>query len=106
VQAYSSKLGQYAGAPFRVTGSRPNGDETVVTSQVVRAGGNPVEIDWHLINRGGRYLITDVFVDGVSMGVTQRNEFAGIIQRNGPAGCAARRASPAGGQGALALSLH
>ena len=35
-----------------------------------------------LVNRGGRFLVTDVVVDGVSMKVTERNEFAGIIQRN------------------------
>jgi phospholipid transport system substrate-binding protein len=35
------------------------------------------------MNNGGRYLITDVVVGGVSMKVTQRDEFAAIIQRNG-----------------------
>lgn len=81
-QAYSKRLEPYAGAPFRVTGERPNGGETVVTSQVQR-GGQPVEIDWHVVNHGGRFLVTDVYVDGVSMRVTHRNEFASIIQRNG-----------------------
>ena len=42
-----------------------------------------MEIDWHVADRGGRMLITDVFVDGVSMKVTQRQGFASIIQRNG-----------------------
>jgi phospholipid transport system substrate-binding protein len=83
VQSYTARLGEYAGEPFRVTGSRPQEDATIVTSQVVRKGGAPVEIDWHVVNRNGRFLITDVAVDGVSMKVTQRNEFAGIIQRNG-----------------------
>ena len=83
VQAYTTRLGQYAGAPFRVTGTRPNGGETVVSSEVVRQGGNPVKIDWHVIDRGGRQLVSDVVVDGVSMKVTHRNEFASIIQRNG-----------------------
>jgi phospholipid transport system substrate-binding protein len=82
-EAYSARLGQYGGEPFRVTGSRPNGEETIVTSQVQRRGGNPVEIDWHVINNGGRFLVTDVYVDGVSMRVTHRQEFAAIIQRNG-----------------------
>ena len=83
VQAYTTRLGQYGGAPFRVTGTRPMGDATVVSSQVIRQGGNPVEIDWHVINHGGRFLVTDVVVDGVSMKTTQRSEFAAIIQRNG-----------------------
>lgn len=82
-QAYSSRLGQYAGDPFHVTGSRPNGAETIVTSQVQRRSGNPIEMDWHVIDHGGHFLVTDVYVDGVSMKVTHRQEFAAIIQRNG-----------------------
>ena len=82
-QAYAARLAEYAGEPFRVTGSRPNGQETIVTSQVTRRGGQPVEIDWHVADRGGRPLVTDVYVDGVSMKVTHRQEFASIIQRNG-----------------------
>lgn len=82
-EAYSTRLGQYAGEPFRVTGSRANGAETVVTSQVVRRSGNPIEMDWHVINSGGRFLVSDVYVDGVSMRLTHRQEFAAIIQRNG-----------------------
>lgn len=81
--AYSARLAPYAGAPFRVTGTRPYGGETVVTSQVTKPGGQPTEINWHVTNNGGRYLVTDVNVDGVSMKVTQRSEFASIIQRNG-----------------------
>ena len=83
VQAYTARLGQYGGAPFHVTGTRPNGGETVVSSQVVRSGGNPIQIDWHVVGQGGRMMVSDVVVDGVSMKVTHRNEFASIIQRNG-----------------------
>src|SRR5213082_2094818 len=51
VQAYSARLGEYGGAPFRVTGSRPAGDEVVVTSEIARPGAPPIQIDWFLINR-------------------------------------------------------
>jgi len=83
VQAYSARLGEYGGAPFRVTGSRPAGDEVVVTSEIARPGAPPIQIDWFLINRGGALKITDVYVGGVSMKVTQRDEFSAVIQRNG-----------------------
>jgi phospholipid transport system substrate-binding protein len=83
VQAYSARLSQYGGAPFRVTGTREAGNEIVVSSEIDRPGGAPVQVDWFLINRDGRYLITDVYVGGVSMKVTQRDEFASVIQRNG-----------------------
>jgi phospholipid transport system substrate-binding protein len=55
----------------------------VVTSEIVRSNGAPVGVDWYLINLGGQWKITDVYVGGVSMKVTQRDEFASIIQRNG-----------------------
>ena len=43
-QTYSDKLGTYGGSPFRVTGTRSNGDETIVTSQV---GGDVVVVNLH-----------------------------------------------------------
>ena len=83
VQAYAARLGEYGGEPFRVTGARPNGNEIVVGSQIIRPGAAPIQVDWYLIDRGGEPKITDVYVGGVSMKVTQRDEFASIIQRNG-----------------------
>ncbi|HTT79298.1 MAG TPA: ABC transporter substrate-binding protein, partial [Stellaceae bacterium] len=80
---YADRLSQYAGAPFRVTGERQIGDMTMVSSEVVRPRGPPVKIDWQIAHRSGRLLITDVFVDGVSQRLAQREEFIGIIRRNG-----------------------
>jgi len=84
VQAYADKLGKYGGARFEVTGSEPSEDGgVVVNSDVIRPSGDPVHIDWHLIQDGDRYKVSDVYVDRVSMKVTQRDEFARIIQNNG-----------------------
>jgi phospholipid transport system substrate-binding protein len=83
VQAYADKLGRYGGAQFRVLGSQPVGGEVVVSSEVMRSSGQPVRMDWHLTDEGGQYKVTDVYVDQVSMKVTQRDEFASVIQRNG-----------------------
>ena len=81
-RAYSARLGGFGGEPFRVTGAHPNGGETVVSSEIVLASG-PIGIDWYLADDGGRYKITDVYVAGISMKVTQRDEFAAVIQRSG-----------------------
>jgi phospholipid transport system substrate-binding protein len=83
VQAYADKLGEYGGARFEVTGTEPSADGVVVSSQAIRANGQPVQIDWHLTQDGGGYKVSDVYVDRVSMKVTQRDEFAKIIQNNG-----------------------
>jgi phospholipid transport system substrate-binding protein len=82
VRAYSARLGEYAGEPFHVLGARPSEGGVVVTSQIVRTNGSPVEVDWYLTGGGG-YKIADVYVGGVSMAVTQRDEFAAVIQRSG-----------------------
>jgi len=82
--AYSTRLAEYTGETFKVTGSRPDADGAVVSSQILRpAGAAPVKVDWRLIGRNGAYKISDVSVDGISMAVTQRSEFASVIQHNG-----------------------
>jgi phospholipid transport system substrate-binding protein len=83
VQAYAEKLCAYGGSQFRVLGTAPAGGEVVVSSEVIRPNGQPVRMDWHLVPEGGSYKVSDVYVDQVSMKVTQRDEFAKIIQNNG-----------------------
>lgn len=82
--AYATRLAEYTGETFKVTGSRPDADGAIVSSQIVRPGGAaPVKVDWRLTGRNGVYKISDVSVDGISMAVTQRSEFASVIQHNG-----------------------
>ncbi len=84
VIAYSGRFGQYSGEQFKVTGSRPEGDSALVTSQILRTnGGPPIKVDWRVGKDGAEYKIGDVVVEGVSLLVTQRQEFASVIQRNG-----------------------
>ena len=82
--AYSTRLAEYTGETFKVVGSRPDADGAIVTSQILRpAGAAPVKLDWRVTGRDGAYKISDVSVDGISMAVTQRSEFASVIQHNG-----------------------
>src|SRR5437899_7089371 len=82
--AYATRLAEYSGETFKVTGSRPDADGAIVSSQILRpAGAAPVKVDWRVTGRNGAYKINDVSVDGISMAVTQRSEFASVIQHNG-----------------------
>jgi phospholipid transport system substrate-binding protein len=81
---YSNQLAPYSGETLRVTGSRTNAGEAIVATEIIRpTGAPPVKVDWHLTDRNGTYKISDVAIDGISMAVTQRSEFASVIQRNG-----------------------
>ena len=81
---YSSQLAAYSGETLKVTGSRPGPEGAIVASEIVRpTGAPPVKVEWYLTDRNGAYKINDVVVDGISMAVTHRSEFAAVIQRNG-----------------------
>jgi phospholipid transport system substrate-binding protein len=81
-QAYAGRLAEYAGEPFRAIGARQEGGDTIVASEITRGDGSRIRVDWYLVNSGG-WKITDAYVAGVSMKITQRDEFASVIQQGG-----------------------
>lgn len=83
VRFYGQRFAQYNGESLRVTGTHTEPGGALVTSEIIRPQGPPIEVDWRLDTRNGVYKITDVVVNGVSIVLTQRAEFAGLIQRNG-----------------------
>jgi phospholipid transport system substrate-binding protein len=44
---------------------------------------DPMPIEWILRRDGAGFRIMDVRAEGVSMAITQRDEFAAVIQRGG-----------------------
>jgi phospholipid transport system substrate-binding protein len=81
-QAYAGRLAEYAGEKFQALNAQQQGDETVVFSEITRTDGGKIHVEWHVINDGG-WKITDAYVAGVSMAVTERDEFASVIQQGG-----------------------
>jgi phospholipid transport system substrate-binding protein len=84
VYVYTARLSDFEGEQFKINGARPDADTVVVSTDVTTPGApQPLKVDWRLVNDDGAYKIADVIVDGVSMLVTQRSEFASVIQRHG-----------------------
>jgi len=84
VFVYTARLSDFSGEEFKISGSRPDADAVIVSTDVIAPGApQPLKIDWRLVNDAGAYKINDVIVEGVSMAVTQRSEFASVIQRHG-----------------------
>ena len=84
VFVYGTRLSSFNGEKFRVKGSRPEGNGVVVATDILNPGGEPpIKVDWRLISDNGAFKINDVIIEGISMLVTQRSEFASIIQRHG-----------------------
>src|SRR5208282_3605951 len=85
VRLYASRFKDYSGETVAVTGARPESDTSyVVQSQLIHPDGSPpARVDWHVNRAASGFKIIDVEVEGVSMALTEREEFASIIQRNG-----------------------
>ncbi|HLJ22247.1 MAG TPA: ABC transporter substrate-binding protein [Stellaceae bacterium] len=91
VRAYSIRFSEYSGETVKVTGSRSDSPEnTVVASQITQPdNAPPVHVDWVVRKDGDAFHIADVSVDGVSMVLTQKQEFAAVIERSGGGGVTA-----------------
>ena len=67
---------------FQILGSAPAGErDTLVRSKVYPAEGPPVALDWRLRATDAGPLIIDLIVEGASLLVSQRSEFAAVIER-------------------------
>jgi phospholipid transport system substrate-binding protein len=84
VNAYALRFRDYSGASFKAGRSIPQGKDTQVDSQITpQTGAPPIDVSWKIRPENGGYKIVDVAVEGVSMGNTEKAEFASIIERNG-----------------------
>jgi phospholipid transport system substrate-binding protein len=84
IKSYSYRLGGYKGEDFTIVSARAAGEkDALVRTRIVRPSGPPITADWRVRAKGDRFRIIDVMVEGVSMAVTQRSEFAAVISRGG-----------------------
>jgi len=85
VQTYAQRFKEYSGQQLKVTGAREEGEgRAIVSSQIVQpGGGQPVRIDWRVAKVGNADKVYDVIVEGVSMSVTEQQDFGAVIQRQG-----------------------
>lgn len=84
VYVYTARLSDFEGEQFKINGERPDQGAVIVSTDVITPGApSPLRVDWRLVDDDGSYKISDVIVEGVSMLVTQRSEFASVIQRHG-----------------------
>lgn len=85
VKTYGDRMTLYTGEGFTVVAARPESEkDSIVNSQITHPDGSqPTTIDWRVRLRNGKYGVIDVVVEGVSLSVTQRQEYAAVIQRNG-----------------------
>jgi phospholipid transport system substrate-binding protein len=81
---YAERFDSYAGQKLQVTDEQPAATGVMVRSQIVKANGEPVKVDYLMHKNGDAWLISDVYLDGaISEVATRRSEFAAILRNEG-----------------------
>jgi phospholipid transport system substrate-binding protein len=81
---YADRFDSYAGQKLQVTGEQPAAAGVMVKSQIIKANGEPVNIDYMMRRNGEGWLISDIYLDGaISEVATRRSEFAAILRNEG-----------------------
>ncbi len=84
IKSYSRHLGGFAGSSFNIVGAEPIGkSDFLVTTILQRKSGSPFKAGWRVRLIDGQHKIIDVMVEGISMVLTQRQEFGSVLKRNG-----------------------
>jgi phospholipid transport system substrate-binding protein len=81
---YADRFDSYAGQKLQVTGEQPAAAGVMVRSRIIKADGDPVNIDYMMRRNGETWLISDIYLDGaISEVATRRSEFAAILKNEG-----------------------
>ena len=106
VRTYSNSIQAYEGQTLKVLPSRgksDSADDATVRTQFVRAGGQPLPIDFAMHKAGNAWKVYDITVEGVSLVLTYRSEFDAIVKQQGLDGliqALSQKNIPAAGVGA------
>ena len=82
---YASRFDGYSGQRFITTGTRDvRGGRVFVRTELIKTDGEAIRIDYLMRERGGRWWIIDVFLDGTLSEVAlRRSEFTPILRDQG-----------------------
>jgi phospholipid transport system substrate-binding protein len=79
-RAYISKIERYSGERIAYAGEAVDGGLATVRTRFVTKQGTEIPVDYRMQQRGDRWLVYDVSVEGVSLINNYRTQFDKIIQ--------------------------
>jgi phospholipid transport system substrate-binding protein len=87
VRTYSNAIESYQGQTLKVLpargGKQDAKDEATVRTQFVRAGGQPLPIEFQMRKTEKGWKVYDIAVEGVSLVLTYRSEFDSVVKQEG-----------------------
>ena len=83
VKSYAARFSEYTGTGFKVGETKEiRGGDKLVASEIELPDGRVVPVHWRIRIKSTEQIV-DVLIEGVSMAITQRDEFASIINQSG-----------------------
>jgi len=84
IRNLAGRFGEYQGVRFSLgrTQSRTE-DDALVSTVVQRPGQAAFNLDWRVAEVAGQPRIVDLIAEGTSLRLTQRSEYASVVQRGG-----------------------
>ena len=85
VVTYADRFSKYSGEKLTIKNSEVRSKiDTLVHSVLTRSkGAQPIKVAWRVRKAGKKHKIIDVMVEGVSMGIAQKREFASVVRKSG-----------------------
>ena len=79
-RTYMGKIELYGGERLVFTGEAIEGDYAAVRAKVITRQGTEVPVEGRLHQRGGRWLVYDLLIEGISLVGNYRSQFDRIIR--------------------------
>ena len=84
VNSYANAVSSYKGEKVDVKSvDTLSGDFFMVKTQVKKADGNVIKVDYLVHNVNGSYKVCDIITEGISLVNSQRSEYIGIVGNTG-----------------------
>ncbi len=81
--AIDDKLGEYRGVGITVGRATVQDGKSYVSTVITRPGQPTANVQWVVSHAGGGPKIDDVVIEGISLSVTQRSDYASYLAHNG-----------------------
>ena len=84
VKTYSSRFNEYSGEQLKLVNyeNESNPKIFLVHTVLERQDAPVIKVDWRIGKKKDRFVILDIVIEGISLAVTQRSEFVGVIEQN------------------------
>jgi phospholipid transport system substrate-binding protein len=79
-RSYLTKIDKYSGEKISYVGDSLDGDLATVKTTFTTKAGQDMSVDYRLHRRNGRWLVYDVFIEGVSLVANYRTQFDRILR--------------------------